>query len=80
MGIASGETITEAPMTQRLSLTDRSTCEEGPAPPYTTLDRPVQVILAFFLREITRAPSVQSVIQSGASLTAIRRPVKGNVA
>ena len=32
MGIASGETITEAPMTQRLSLTDRSTCEEGPAP------------------------------------------------
>ncbi|KAE8278209.1 hypothetical protein D5F01_LYC23699 [Larimichthys crocea] len=32
MGIASGKTIMEAPMTQRLSLTDRSTCREGPGP------------------------------------------------
>ncbi len=56
MGIASGETITEAPMTQRLSLTDRSTCGKTPPPLYSTVDRPVRAILAFFLKRITRAP------------------------
>ncbi len=48
MGIASGETITEAPMTQRLSLTDRVTCGKAPPPLYTTVNRPVRAILIGF--------------------------------
>ncbi len=80
MGIASGETITEAPMTQRLSLTDRSMCGKALPSLYTTVDRPVRAILAFFLKRITRAPSAQPVVELVACLTANKRPVKGNVA
>lgn len=48
MGFAPGETITDALIAQRLSLTDRSTCGKGPPPPYSTVDCPLWVILLRF--------------------------------
>jgi len=52
MGIASGETITEAPMTHSndtTSVSDRQVdVWEGPPPLYITVDRPARAILIGF--------------------------------